>query len=57
MRWLSRAYELSPIGVDQRVLGSRLFDGLRRDEASAEELNRITKQIWPEVERHADQFR
>jgi hypothetical protein len=57
IRWLSKAYELSPIGVDQRVLGSRLFDGLRRDEDSADELDRITERIWPEVERHAERFR
>jgi tetratricopeptide (TPR) repeat protein len=57
LRWLAQAYELSPIGVDQRVLGSRLFDGLRRDEEAVKELKRITQRIWPEVERRADEFR
>ena len=57
LQWLTKAYQLSPIGVDQRVLGSRLFESLRQDEEAAKELDQITARIWPEVERHADQFR
>jgi len=55
LRWVARAFELSPIGVDQRVLGSRLFDGLLQDEQAAAELGRVTSRVWPEVLRHTNQ--
>jgi TolB-like protein len=57
LHWLEKAFELSPIGVDQRVLGSRLFDSLRADDELWKEVERITEQIWPEVVRRADRIR
>jgi serine/threonine-protein kinase len=55
LRWLEYAFERSPIGVDRRVLESRLFDGLRRDPGAAARLEALTRGIWPRVERGAQE--
>jgi serine/threonine-protein kinase len=57
VQWLDRAYRLSPMGVDQRVLRSRLFDGVRQDAEASRQLDEILSRIWPEVERRASLIR
>ncbi len=47
--WLSRSYELSPTGVEIRVLESALFDRVREDRQFAEAVRRIRNGIWERV--------
>jgi len=49
LEWLRRAYELSPSGVEPRVLGSALFDRVRDDPAFARAVEEIHSEIWPRV--------
>jgi serine/threonine-protein kinase len=50
LRWLVRAYDLSPSGVEVRVLESELFRRVRSDAAFAEGVARVRGSIWPRVE-------
>ncbi len=47
--WLEYAFALSPIGVDQRVLHSAIFDRIWQDRVSARRVDRILEQVWPRV--------
>jgi tRNA A-37 threonylcarbamoyl transferase component Bud32/tetratricopeptide (TPR) repeat protein/TolB-like protein len=50
LRWLRRSYQLSPSGVDTRVLSSALFDKVRQVDGFEEELEEIQSGIWGRVE-------
>ena len=47
--WLRRAYDLSPTGVELRVLLSGQFDKVRSDPIFDEQLIEIRSEIWPRV--------
>jgi len=49
LEWVRRAYELSPSGVEPRVLESALFDRVREDPAFAREIELIRREIWNRV--------
>ncbi|NIM48660.1 MAG: protein kinase, partial [Gemmatimonadales bacterium] len=49
LTWLTRAFELSPSGVELRVLESALFDRVRADPDFARGVERIRGGIWQRV--------
>lgn len=49
LAWVRRAYQLSPSGVEPRVLESALFHRVRQDPAFAREVERIRSEIWGRV--------
>ncbi|UCF18908.1 MAG: hypothetical protein JSU87_13395 [Gemmatimonadota bacterium] len=49
LAWLRRAYELSPTGVEPRLLESALFDRVRSDPVFDREVEHIRSEIWPKV--------
>jgi hypothetical protein len=53
LNWIERAYELSPRGIDHRVLESPLFDNVRGIREGRERLAEITGAVWGRVEEHA----
>lgn len=52
--WLRRAFELSPTGVESRVLASAIFDRVKQDPTFASELASIQAQVWEKVQAAAD---
>jgi serine/threonine-protein kinase len=57
LRWLTTAYELSPSGIEIRVLQSRLFDGVRHDPAFARGVEQVRSHIWERVRSEAVRLR
>ena len=57
LEWLKRAYELSPSGVEVRVLESALFDRMRSDPEFAREVAQIRGRIWDRVRDASEDFR
>ena len=55
--WLAEAYLRSPLGVEQRVLNSALFDRVRVDRGAARRLDEITSGIWQRVRQASRQAR
>ncbi|UCC74652.1 MAG: hypothetical protein JSV86_08920 [Gemmatimonadota bacterium] len=53
LRWVRRAYELSPSGVEPRVLESVIFDRVRQDARFSREVERIRAGIWARVQLEA----
>ncbi len=51
LRWVARAYELSPSGVEPRVLESALFRRVSEDPRFQTEVSRIRAGIWDRVVR------
>ncbi len=51
--WVVRAYELSPSGVEPRVLESALFDRVREDPEFSREVARLRDGIWERVRRES----
>ncbi len=49
VQWLERAYGLSPLGFDFRVIDSKLFDPVRNDSQFRAALSRIREQIHQRV--------
>jgi serine/threonine-protein kinase len=49
LQWVTRAYELSPSGVDLRTIESGLFDRVRSDARFTERLTELRGGIWPRV--------
>jgi serine/threonine-protein kinase len=49
LAWLEYAFSLSPIGVDQRVLRSEIFDRLWQRRDLAARVERILDGVWPRV--------
>jgi TolB-like protein/tetratricopeptide (TPR) repeat protein len=49
LRWVERAYELSPSGVEPRVLESALFQRVGEDSRFEREVARIRSGIWDRV--------
>jgi hypothetical protein len=49
LRWLERAYQHSPSGVDTRVLDSSLFDRVRNLGGFEQEVERIQSRVWDRV--------
>lgn len=47
--WIYRAFDLSPSGIDQRVLESGVFEGLLADSEMRREVSGIRERIWPRV--------
>jgi serine/threonine-protein kinase len=45
-QWLQRAFEASPNAIDFRILGSTLYDRVRKHPAFSEALNRIRSETW-----------
>ena len=54
LEWVRRAYNLSPSGVEPRVLESPLFDRVRADERFRDEVERIRAGIWDRVRRASE---
>jgi hypothetical protein len=50
-KYLRRAFERSPIGIDPRVTRSGIFDAVLRDPAFATVLQTLQESAWPEVRR------
>lgn len=48
-RWVERAYDRSPVGVDERLLGSALFDPVRDDPTYSQALARAREQALTRV--------
>jgi TolB-like protein/tetratricopeptide (TPR) repeat protein len=48
-RWLERAFELSPTGVDPRLIRSGLFDEMLRDSGFAARVQSLPDQAWTRV--------
>ncbi len=51
LEWTRRAYDLSPSGVEPRVLESALYDRVRNDPRFGGEVERIRSEIWDRVRR------
>ena len=47
--WLGRAYELSPSGLDFRIVYSGIFDPVRADPSFAGAWERLREEIWQRV--------
>ncbi len=52
--WVRRAYDMSPSGIEPRVLESALFDRVRADERFWREVERIRAGIWDRVRRESE---
>jgi tetratricopeptide (TPR) repeat protein len=50
-KYLRKAFERSPIGIDPRVARSGIFDPVLRDPAFATALQTLQDSAWPEVQR------
>jgi serine/threonine-protein kinase len=48
-RWLRKAFELTPIGVDARILESGMFDAILDDAGFREDLVRSRAAVWNRV--------
>ena len=46
LRWVRRAYELSPSGVDARLVESGLFDQVLGTSGFSSELARLRESVW-----------
>jgi serine/threonine-protein kinase len=57
LEWLRLAYELSPSGVEVRVLESALFDRMRSNPDFAREVAQIRGRIWDRVRATSEDFR
>jgi TolB-like protein len=57
LAWVRRAYELSPSGVEPRVLESALFNRVRQEPAFAREVERIRAGIWDRVRLESERAR
>lgn len=51
LEWTRRAYDLSPSGVEPRVIESALFERVRNDPHFSVEVERIRSEIWDRVRR------
>jgi len=49
LRWIRDSFELSPSGVDERVLSSALFDPVREGSDFDDQVDRIQSRIWERV--------
>jgi len=49
LRYLRLAYERSPVGVDQRIVQSGVFDRVRDVPGFGDELQRLQDAVWPRV--------
>ena len=49
-RWIRTAFELSPIGLDPRILRSGLFDEVLRDPEFAKDLAALPGEAWARVD-------
>ncbi len=54
LSWVVRAYELSPSGVEPRVLESALFDRVKQDPGFSRQVARLREGIWDRVRRESD---
>ncbi|HJR34981.1 MAG TPA: hypothetical protein VJ817_08550, partial [Gemmatimonadales bacterium] len=43
------AFESSPVGIDQRIVQSRVFDKVRKTAGFQSELRRLQDETWPRV--------
>jgi len=51
MRWIHRAYALSPSGIDPRTLNSGIFESVLEDGQMRREISGIQDRIWDRVRR------
>jgi TolB-like protein/tetratricopeptide (TPR) repeat protein len=49
LRYLRLAFSRSPVGVDQRIVQSGVFDPVRESRGFSEELARLQDAVWPKV--------
>ena len=49
LKFVRLAFERSPVGIDQRLIQSGLFDKVRKTPGFANELRRLQDQAWPRV--------
>jgi serine/threonine-protein kinase len=54
--WLQRAFELSPNAIDFRIVGSKLFDPVRKDPGFAEAYRGIQSDVWARTEAARDRM-
>ncbi len=54
LEWVRRAYNMSPSGVEPRVLESAMFDRVRADDRFRHEVERIRAGIWDRVRRESE---
>jgi hypothetical protein len=54
LEWVRRAYDMSPSGVEPRVLESALFDRVRADERFRREVEQTRAEIWDRVLRASE---
>lgn len=54
LEWVRRAYDMSPSGVEPRVLESALFERVRADETFRRTVERIRARIWERVQRESE---
>jgi TolB-like protein len=54
LEWVRRAYNMSPSGVEPRVLESALFDRAQADDTFRREVDRIRAGIWERVQRESE---
>jgi serine/threonine-protein kinase len=57
LQWVTRAYELSPSGVDLRTIDSGMFDRVRTDARFTERLAELRGGIWPRVSMERERAR
>jgi TolB-like protein len=50
LRYLRLAFTRSPVGVDQRIVQSGIFDKVRAAPGFSDELRRIQDAVWPRVQ-------
>jgi TolB-like protein len=55
LEWVRRAFDMSPSGIEPRMLESALFDRARADDRFRQEVERIRAGIWDRV-RHASEM-
>jgi hypothetical protein len=49
LKYLRLAFSRSPVGVDQRIVQSGVFDRVRQTSGFSEELARLQDAAWPRV--------
>jgi eukaryotic-like serine/threonine-protein kinase len=49
LKWIERAYDQSPTGIELRVLESELFDGMRNETGFQFAVNRLRGDLWERV--------
>ena len=49
LRYLRLAFDRSPVGIDQRIVQSGIYDRVRAAPGFQQELQRLQDAVWPKV--------